>query len=113
MFASTILPAILAMAGGSLAAASMSVFETLETPQDGWYEDRDSSSFAKRDSQIELKIQLVHQNMDTFYERANNVCHTPLSPHFRVFPAAQLPGSTIPVALAKKWVATLTNQMWI
>jgi hypothetical protein len=84
MFASTILPAMLAMAGGSLAA----VFETLAAPQDGWFEDRDSSAFSKRDAGIQLRIQLVHQNMEQFYEKVMNVWQHPNFPCGLPFPGS-------------------------
>jgi hypothetical protein len=78
MFVSTIVPAILAMASVSLALPtrdlSMALFEAIHAPQRGWAEEK--VDFAKTESKIQLRIQLTHQNMDQFYERALNVCQT-------------------------------------
>ncbi|KAH8658083.1 peptidase S8/S53 domain-containing protein [Xylariales sp. PMI_506] len=76
MIANTILPAILALASGSIAVPAArspkSVFESMAKPQSGWAADA-IQAFSKEDTEIQLKIQLVHQNMDTFYQRALDI----------------------------------------
>jgi hypothetical protein len=76
MFASTIVPAVLAMAGAALALpaanGTMSVFESVVAPPSGWAKDA-NQAFVKSDEDIQLRIQVVHQNMDQFYEQAINV----------------------------------------
>lgn len=78
MFVSTIVPAVLALAGRGLALPArdvpMTVFESIETPQEGWAEH--SQPFVKRESAIQLRIQLADQNMDVFEQKALNVCQT-------------------------------------
>ncbi|KAH8678016.1 peptidase S8/S53 domain-containing protein [Xylariales sp. PMI_506] len=74
MFVHTILPAILALATGSLAlptTSSTSVFESIDTAPSGWA--KADVDYNKDDVSLNLRIQLIQQNMDKFHELATNI----------------------------------------
>lgn len=52
-----------------------SVVESLTAPPRGWVRD-ESKDVDKDDAQIRLRMHLVHQDMDKFYELALSVCET-------------------------------------
>jgi tripeptidyl-peptidase-1 len=83
MFVSSILPfvALAAAFPASVrddAFTTTSVFESIEAPPSGWV--KTNVDFNKDAAEIEVKIQLVHQDMNKFHELAMNVR---LAPNFQ------------------------------
>lgn len=84
MLVSNVLPLVLALTAGTSAfptfglssdrvsSLKSSVVESINAPPQGWV--KDDIKFDKDASMIELRIQLVHQDMDKFHELAMNVC---------------------------------------
>ncbi|KAI1871926.1 hypothetical protein JX265_005912 [Neoarthrinium moseri] len=52
--------------------AATSVFESVPAPPSGWVREN-VAAFSKDEATAELRIQLVHQNMDKFHELATNI----------------------------------------
>lgn len=53
-----------------------SVVESLTAPPRGWVKD-ESTAVDKDNAQIRLRMHLVHQDMDKFYDLALSVCANP------------------------------------
>ncbi|KAH8649239.1 peptidase S8/S53 domain-containing protein [Xylariales sp. PMI_506] len=90
MIVNTIIQALVVLASGSLALPSVrsdtSVFETLKTLPKGWSSST-VQSFVREDEEIELRIQLMNQNMGNFYQKVIDIA-TPGHELYRKFMSA-------------------------